>query len=260
MIISYIIRSKPFLIATLAFLLINASLFISFFIPQERKTYDTEVVFYSANVQRDNSQYGLLIQDIHTNNPDVIILSEVDDIWMTALILALDAYPYGVTLPRSDFSGIALLSKYPLISPRIEYIGGNIPSVVAELERNNKTITVIGEHPLPPFSKRSAERRDSQLRATGTFVNRQKNPTVLIGDLNTTAFGHAYRHLIGRTQLRSCSNGFGYQSTWQRGVLLPPFGLKIDHCLHTPGISIIEHRLGGDIGSDHHPIVTTISF
>lgn len=41
------------------------------------------------------------------------------------------------------------------------------------------------------------------------------------------------------------------------GLLL---AVQLDHCLHTQELSVTAFRTGGDIGSDHLPIIVDLSF
>lgn len=35
--------------------------------------------------------------------------------------------------------------------------------------------------------------------------------------------------------------------------------IPIDHCLHSPDITVINRRVGSDVGSDHYPLIIDFS-
>jgi endonuclease/exonuclease/phosphatase (EEP) superfamily protein YafD len=250
------LKLKLYIVAAFIFIIINFIPFIPFYIRQKSLVKDTGVLVLSSNVNQDNRQYSKLIQYVKKVNPDVIVLLEVDSRWLSAVNELLAAYPNHISESRDDNFGILLLSKYPLQNQRLERIGKlNVPTVITDILIGNMKITLIGTHPIPPFGPHNAQLRDDQIEKLAMFINKQKLPTLLVGDLNSSPFSYSYRHLLGNTTLTDCANGFGYQSTWRYQPFIPPFGLSLDHCFHTPGIVVLDSYVGEDIGSDHRPII-----
>jgi endonuclease/exonuclease/phosphatase (EEP) superfamily protein YafD len=86
----------------------------------------------------------------------------------------------------------------------------------------------------------------------------KKGPVLLLGDLNVTPWNRHFRLLLERTGLRDSSRGRGVQPTWPAGSLL--FAIPLDHGLHSPDIAILQRRIGGDVGSDHLPVIIDVAF
>ena len=69
---------------------------------------------------------------------------------------------------------------------------------------------------------------------------------------------HHFRLLLRRTGLRDSARGRGVQPTWPAGS--PLLAIPLDHCLHSPDIAILQRRIGGDVGSDHYPVIVDFTF
>src|SRR5262245_23267651 len=96
------------------------------------------------NVHTENTRHDLVATYIREKKPDLIALEEVNAEWLTDLAELRTSYPYSVIQPQSDNFGIALFSRLPLQGEQIVELGhAGVPSVVAEIELNGKTITVL---------------------------------------------------------------------------------------------------------------------
>ncbi len=137
------------------------------------------------------------------------------------------------------------------------YFTSNNPSVVALIEAPGTTLRVVGTHPPAPESARSARRRDAQLDAIASFVRVGSAPTVLLGDLNTTPWGHAFRALVAESRLRDTSRGVGFQWSWPASFW--PLAMPIDHAPVSEDVRVLDRRMGPPIGSDHLPLVLDIA-
>lgn len=207
-----------------------------------------------ANVNTETGQPDKVAGVIREFRPDIVVLEEINDRWLSALSAQLKSFPYSKTMPREDNFGIALYSKYPFTSAKICYLGGaEVPTVVAEIEAPAGRFTVIGTHPLPPAGAEYSRLRDEQLRHVPDVLKMASSPVLLLGDLNATPWCSAFRRLLRESGLVDSSQGRGVQPSWP--TFMPLLLIPIDQCLHSPGIQVTRKTIGPKVGSDHYPVV-----
>jgi endonuclease/exonuclease/phosphatase (EEP) superfamily protein YafD len=100
--------------------------------------------------------------------------------------------------------------------------------------------------------------RNDQLVAVASLIQQQTVPIVLAGDLNSTSYSPYFEDLCSRTGLRDSRQGFGIQASWS--PRLPLLEICIDHCLVPPAIHVANRRAGPHLGSDHRPIMVTLTW
>lgn len=207
-----------------------------------------------ANV---NTQFGNpteVATAIRRYNPDIIVLEEISDKWLSDLKPVLDGYRYTEQEPREDNFGIGLWSKHPFTRSQIVYIGkAGVPSLVVEIATTQGPCTVVATHPLPPAGKAYSAFRNGQLAELPRWVRQASSPVVLLGDLNVTPWNHFFKRLLDESGLQDSSQGRGVCATWP--TRFPLLRIPIDHCLYSKGIEIGSKRSGPFVGSDHFPIV-----
>ena len=209
------------------------------------------------NVHRQNQNTEAALRRIVENDPDLIVLEEVDDRWWAALGPLRQTYRYHVSDCREDDFGIALMSRLPLTNATTMYLGSaEVPSVAAKVVFAGKLVTVLGTHPLPPGSATGTLLRNGQLVAVGDFLRRVNGTKILLGDLNTTPWNHAFQRLLHDSDLVDGSRGFGYQPTWPS--FLWPMRIPLDHCLVSRDLRVDRYRAGESIGSDHFPLIVDL--
>ena len=207
-----------------------------------------------ANVNTQLGNSTEVATAIRRFNPDIIILEEVNDKWVSDLKPVLDGYPYAEQEPREDNFGIGLWSKHPFIRSQVVYIGrAGVPSLVVEIAPTQGPCTIVATHPPPPVGKAYSSFRNGQLAELPRWVRQASSPVVLLGDLNVTPWNHFFKRLLDESGLQDSSQGRGVCATWPTG--LPLLLVPIDHCLYSKGIEIANKRSGPFVGSDHLPIV-----
>lgn len=212
---------------------------------------------YRAILINVNTQFGdvdRVTETIRKYNPDIVVLEEVSTKWISDLRSMAKLYAYSKIEPREDNFGIALYSKFPFAQCDIVYIGdAEVPSIVAEVKTPAGKFRVIATHPLPPAGAKYSVFRNRQLAAIPKVVKQSEVPVLLLGDLNVTPWCPYFKRLLKATGLRDSSQGRGVQPTWptDNPLLLIP----IDHCLHSPDITIVRKEIGPSVGSDHYPVI-----
>ncbi len=114
-------------------------------------------------------------------------------------------------------------------------------------------LTVIGTHPVPPAGTEYTGLRNRHLAGIPGFVKKAGTPVLLLGDLNTTPWNHAFRKLLKESGLVNSARGFGIKPTWPS--FFWPAMIPLDHCLHSAEVLITGHLVGQNTGSDHYPLV-----
>jgi endonuclease/exonuclease/phosphatase (EEP) superfamily protein YafD len=212
-----------------------------------------------ANVLRRNTQYNEILDLIEREQPDVIVLQEIDEAWMRAISPLRHAYAHAVAGPRSDNFGMAVLSRIEPQRAEVVRIGhAGVPSIECVFEIDGRPLTILATHPVPPVSLRLIDLRDDQLRRMAERMRRTDGRKIIVGDLNVTMWSRPYRELIETTDLRNARRGFGVMPTWPANR---PFfmHIPIDHVLVSDGIAVVDCRVGADVGSDHRPIVVDLA-
>ena len=206
------------------------------------------------NLNASNGNTEQVLSAIKAADPDLLVLEEATLKWAQELSVLNATYPYRVEQPQSDCFGIVLLSKYPLSHTNVVEIGSaGVPSIVADVHLPDGTVSLMGTHPLPPFNGEFSNHRNNQLAALPELIREQKHPVILIGDLNVSPWSAHFARLLKESGLKNSMKGFGFQPSWPSSSRF--LRIPIDHLLHSPEILIHRRAVGGDIGSDHFPLM-----
>lgn len=211
----------------------------------------------AVNVHTANQQTDAALSFLQDANADVILLMEVDHQWMQALKPLEATYPHSVVSVREDNFGIVLLSRLPTTNQNVIELGdAEVPSIEANILVGDQQFHLLGTHPLPPGSSEYARLRNEQYRLIADHVQRQAQPTVVVGDLNATPWSPFFADLLRESDLRNTSQGRGLFGSWP--AWLPSGRIPLDHCLVSPTIQVADKWLGPQIGSDHLPVVVEL--
>lgn len=209
------------------------------------------------NVHTANRDSAAVLEFLENTQADLIALLEVNGRWMRDLQPLEDDYAFSRTLPREDNFGITLFSLMAPEESAITWIGeADVPSIVARFQIGDQPLTVIATHPVPPVNRLYAADRNRQLTAVAKLAAEQKDPVLLLGDLNTTSWSPYFSDLLQQSGLDDSRAGFGVQPTWPSGRAL--LWIPLDHCLVSPSITVRDRRVGPFVGSDHYPVIVEL--
>jgi endonuclease/exonuclease/phosphatase (EEP) superfamily protein YafD len=206
----------------------------------------------TANVHLDNGSAKALGQWIDRTSPDLVVLNEVSPAYALELE-RIEGYPYRYLLPSDDPFGIGLLSRFPLSGIRTIPSENGSRHVEAQIIWGTTSVALTAIHPMSPISPQEHNNRNLQLAAVAAAAKSAGQPSIIVGDLNTTPWSSAFSG-IEDTGVRRAT---GLSPTWPsigQGWL----GIPIDHVLVTPHWSVLEQQLGPNIGSDHLPVLVKI--
>lgn len=206
------------------------------------------------NINAGNGNTEQVLRSIEQFSPDLLLLEEVTPKWAHELEGLNATYPYRVEEPQAGCFGMMLLSKYPLEHGQVVQIGtAGVPSIVAEMYSPQGVVSIIGTHPRPPVGADGSLQRNIQLEDLPRIVHQQKNPVLLIGDLNTTPWSSHFKQLLNESGLKNSMKGFGHQPSWPSNMWF--MRIPLDHMLCSEGIVIHNRMIGKDVGSDHFPVI-----
>lgn len=209
------------------------------------------------NVNTANRHYDLFLEMIRREDPDIILLQEIDARWVTALRELQSSHPHTQIRQRSDNFGIGVFSRVPLSGSNILFLGdAEVPSILCEFNLEGRHFSILTTHALPPVSSNYFSQRNSQLKAISKKIIELGPPVILIGDLNVSLWSTYYQQLAKESRLVNARKGFGILPSWP--TLLPFFQIPIDHCLVSPDIYVDDIRTLPHIGSDHLPLMVDL--
>ncbi|MBS9524079.1 endonuclease/exonuclease/phosphatase family protein [Litoribacter ruber] len=213
-----------------------------------------------ANVKMDNDQYGELKEIIRKNDPDLVLLNEVDDKWLRELQELDRDFRYSIKYPQDNTYGMTLYSKLKLIDTKVNFLVDNtIPSIHTKVElRSGKIINFHGLHPEPPKPGSSTYERDTELLIVGKRIKNEDEPAILAGDLNDVAWSATSELFQKRSGLWDPREGRGFFNTYN--VFVPFFRYPLDHFFYTKDFLLISLSKLAKFGSDHFPILIKLEF
>ena len=189
-----------------------------------------ELKILHSNVKSSNTKHQRLIDLIHEENPDIILVQELNDTWGKSLSVLKTDYPYHKLVIRSDNFGIAVFSKFSF-DDIIEknYAEVDIPSLKLIFTLVNRRITLITSHAPPPVNGLLYQWRNRMFHHLAEDIGNIDGPVILVGDLNVTMWSEDYKQLEGLSGLFNARQGRGILPSWP--VKLPMLRIPIDHLL-----------------------------
>jgi endonuclease/exonuclease/phosphatase (EEP) superfamily protein YafD len=218
----------------------------------------------TVNVFVGNPDAGRLIDLVRQEQPDVLVLHEIDPAWMQRIESLRRDYPHSVSGMRdhgyAGFGpfGMAILSRIPLTSSELRPVGAkSLPVAMVRLTHAGQGWTIIAAHPYPPVTPSCFAIRNAYLQEVAELSASADGRRVVAGDLNTTRWSPIFAELLRTGGLRDSADGRGWQPTWPDW--LPIRLLAIDHVLVSPDVAVLERRVGRAIGSDHRPVIVELA-
>jgi len=228
----------------------------------EESTAALRVMTY--NISNGQANPEILAEVIRHSGADVVALQELPTGQVPILDDGLaENYPYRI-FHGEGFSGIGLLSRYPLQEEEVFMLEGPRPYLRADVVVNGQRIHVISAHPpvvIGPVFGDVPGKRDMRTLARLAVSERK---TILMGDFNFTDRHVHYQHLTGAGLVdahRAAGQGFGL--TFPRrnrgeGLMFPY--VRIDYIFISDGFCPQRAWVGKDGGSDHLPVLADLSW
>ena len=228
----------------------------------QQKQPDTSIRLLICNVQMENRRYDAFVQIVGEADPDVVLAIEVNQSWNEQLKKLEADYQNVLSWPQENYYGMVLLSKLPLHDAEVRFlVQDDIPSIRAFIELPcGQKVRMYGLHPRPPepIRDQDAAPRDAELVLVGREIEGSEQPTIVAGDLNDVAWSPTSELFLRLSGLVDSRIGRGMYNTWNATNSLMRFPL--DHVFHSHCFRLIELRRLRKIGSDHFPVLISLSY
>ncbi|CAM3923066.1 endonuclease/exonuclease/phosphatase family protein [Vreelandella rituensis] len=226
----------------------------------------------SANVTYTNDRYDELLAMVQREDPDILLLIEVDRAWAEELTPLDQHYSYRVGEVRGEGLGIVLWSRFPLLEQEVKYlVSERRPSIFATLDVPGiGPVRYIGIHPVPPglrgrttrndeTSERQDSRvRDAELMLVARHVQKDSdNRWIVTGDFNDVGWSDTTQLFADLSDLKDPRRGRRLLSTYH--AELPLWRYPIDHLFVSDGFHLIDLDRVRVLGSDHFAVTTTLA-
>jgi endonuclease/exonuclease/phosphatase (EEP) superfamily protein YafD len=216
-----------------------------------------------SNVRMENQQHDRLLNTIRASAPDLVLALETDVRWAKALRPLHADFPHVFEHPLENFYGLVLLSRLPLVEPKIRFlVQDDIPSVHTGVKLPSGDVVYLhGIHPRPPEPIRDQDStpRDAELVLVGKLIRETgPRPTVVAGDLNDVAWSDTSELFLRLSGLLDPRMGRGFYNSYHADHLLLRYPL--DHVFHSNHFRLVHLERLPPIGSDHFPMLVELSY
>ncbi len=221
---------------------------------------------FLSNVLTRNQHHDQIIAQIRAADPDVIAILELSSALEDSLLREFSrTHAYSISEPQDDGNfGIGLWSRFPLSHERVFHLNAPIlPSIEGDIQLPSCPIQFTVTHPLPPIGARNFGHRNRHLSLLAQRIRKRQQiepacSQILLGDLNLTPWSPLFDDFLASTGLQNAAAGRGLQPTWYRWPAFP-FGLLLDHGLHSQDLRCDGRFILAANGSDHRAVVYDFS-
>lgn len=247
------------LILSFVCILLNLAPIMPWYFTKNQPVFNTkyeQVKILVFNVLHQNQRYHDAIKLVRDRNIDLAAFLEATPPWDTELLALKEILPYHFSAKQLQ---IELYSKYPFKEPEIQIFGNHRGLLFSQLTVGKANFLFVATHAYPQlfFGDWGWHNRNKQLEeGIGKQFKKVAQPLIVGGDLNVTMWSSQYQSMIANSGLRNARQGYGILPT--QSVFFPQIpwlAIPIDHFLVSKDILVTNMQTGGNIGSDHLPIL-----
>ncbi len=225
-------------------------------VKQDQLDPDRQISLIVSNVLTTNTKYHLLIEQIQTHQPDLVLTLETDQAWQDALAVIEPDYPYRVPVPLDNLYGMHLYSKLELSETEVKFIlSDEIPSIHTKVMlRSGQPVQLYCLHPKPPSPTEAKDStlRDAELLIVGDQIKDLDESCIVMGDLNDVAWSRTTRLFQRISGLLDPRVGRRYVNTFHADY--PLLRWSLDHVFHSTDFALVHMERLKYVGSDHFPV------
>ena len=213
----------------------------------------------AANVLYTNPRMAKAAEQLLAVDADVMALTEYTAELAVRLdqLGAFDEYPYRKASPSLRRSGLALYSRYPILTSEVVPIGTQ-DGIEATLVVQGTVVRVVVIHPIPGVDGESLASWRHDLREYDDVAHSPGPPTVLVGDFNASRFHPGFRRLLDGLTDAHEQSGAAWSMSWPNDRIVPPF-VRVDHVLLDDLLVATNVDEVDVAGSDHRAFEVSLS-
>lgn len=201
-----------------------------------------EIIHYQKNIRVGHSRPPELVREILSFRPDTISLQEIAEKDKPVLDLLRASYPSQHYCFVEHLSGIAALSRWPMVQGTQTCFGGwGIAGFQVEMPEGR--VWVLSAH-IEVFFEGL---RPQILRALIPQLEALDGPAIIGGDFNSEPYFTSTQRLSAAAGVKRIGRPVSTFTLFDR------FGVAIDHIMATRGEGIIMQR--PKLNSDHYGVV-----
>lgn len=221
---------------------------------------NASISIISSNVYMHNQKVAELLKHVREKKPDMVLTLETNYWWQKQLESLEQEYNYTVKVPRENLYGMHLYSRLPLEDVEVRYlIDPEIPSIHGYVRLlNGDRVRMHCLHPMPPSPTENPNStdRDAELLLVGKNIDTDKEPVIVLGDLNDVAWSATTRLFQKISGLLDPRRGRGFYNTFN--ARYPILRWPLDHFFHSNHFTLLQLERLPDIGSDHFPMYISL--
>ncbi|WP_417387915.1 endonuclease/exonuclease/phosphatase family protein [Gimesia sp.] len=220
---------------------------------------ETRLRIMTANVLQKNTNASAVLKLIDREQPDIVVLCEVNQRWISDLAALENKYAYHLTHPLENTYGIAFYCNLPVKSAEVRgLVKKDIPSIDVTIQlRSGKEVRLFAIHPNPPRPGEDTTKRDAELVLAGREVSQNKSAIVL-GDLNDVGWSRTTNLFQEVSGLLDPRKGRGLFATFDATSWI--WRYPLDYLFVSDDFRVAEIRTLPYIGSDHFPLLVELSY
>ncbi len=208
------------------------------------------------NLDPEGAARWILAQDA-----DVLVLEEASGEQGAVVQQLRDGYPFATTCVEGRACSTVLLSRRRPMAEAALQLELRCAAAWASYPAPGGEVTVVGVHAAWPYPPRLQRRQSQRLAELLQGLPREK--LIVAGDFNSTPWSFALRRqdqLFGIERRTRALFSWPAAAWWPGVRMKPPFPiLPIDHVYAGPGWRAVKVERGPRLGSDHYPLVVTLS-
>ena len=149
-----------------------------------------------------------VINNISKKSFDIMIFQEYTPNW-TGIIeeKLLNNYPNAISLPRIDFYGLKVISKFPIISCDTFYYE-EIPILKFNILKNKSSFSIVTAYFPPPLNKAARETDIAELFLISEHLKNNIDPTIIAGVFNMVPWSQEIQEFKDKTGMIDTRSGY----------------------------------------------------